>query len=237
MVKQAFATPPPLGPGIVLHLEIGNAVPETTCTDNTSTNPPQLCQFPNEPGVIGWKNSLEFSKVWPKNLASCAAGGDCSPRFPYGQKDSYHYVLFGHSLAIPAWNTRYQTLTAISVNSGVTTITTINRGPEGGINYCPSRITISGVLGNPTLNGVYNTTSCADSRTHYRGHSRRFQLELSEQHDAGARNWRDLRNGYEHLRVFRSGRRRFRSHAGTLGDDSEPGYEQARQRHCRHAVP
>ena len=57
MVKQAFATPPPLGPGIVLHLEIGNAVPETTCTDNTSTNPPQLCQFPNEPGVIGWKTA------------------------------------------------------------------------------------------------------------------------------------------------------------------------------------
>ncbi len=42
--------------------EIGNAVPETTCTDNLSSNPPQLCQFPGQPGVIGWKNSLEFSK-------------------------------------------------------------------------------------------------------------------------------------------------------------------------------
>jgi len=143
-------------------------VPEDTCTDNTSTTPPQLCQFPSvpgatQPGVIGWKNSLEFSKLWPRNLASCAAGGDCSPRFPYGQKDSYHYVLFGHSLAIPAWNSRYGSLTSINVVSGVTTIVTTDRG--NGINHCPSRVTISGVLGNPNLNGVYNTTVCANSST------------------------------------------------------------------------
>jgi len=156
MVKSAFAAD-----GVVLHLEIGNAVPETTCADS----PGQLCQFPSEPGVIGWKNSLEFSKLWPRNLTSCAAGGDCSIRFPYGQKDSYHYVLFGHSLAIPAWNTRYGTLTAISVVNGVTTISTANRGASTSINYCPSRITISGVLGNPSLNGVYNTTSCPDAET------------------------------------------------------------------------
>jgi uncharacterized protein (DUF2345 family) len=158
MVTNAFAAH-----GVVLHLEIGNAVPESTCTDNLTTNPPQLCQFPNQPGVIGWKNSLEFSKLWPRNLASCATGGDCTTRFPYGQKDSYHYVLFGHSLAIPAWNTRYGTLTSIQVVSGVTTIVTTDRGT--GINACPSRITISGVLGNPSLNGVYNTTSCADTKT------------------------------------------------------------------------
>ncbi len=158
MVQQAFAAT-----GVQLHLEIGNAVPEDTCTDSTSSSPPQLCQFPNQPGVIGWKNSLEFSKLWPRNLAACATGGDCSTRFPYGQKDSYHYVLFGHSLAIPAWNTRYGTLTSINVVSGVTTIVTADRG--SGINACPSRITISGVLGNPSLNGVYNTTSCADTKT------------------------------------------------------------------------
>jgi hypothetical protein len=156
IVQNSFAAN-----GVVLHLEIGNAVPEDTCTDNTSTTPAQLCQFPGEQGVIGWKNSLEFSKLWPRNFASCAAGGDCSTRFPYGQKDSYHYVLFGHSLAIPAWNTRYDSLTSINVVSGVTTIGTTDRGT--GINYCPSRITIAGVLGNPSLNGVYNTMSCASS--------------------------------------------------------------------------
>ncbi|HMG86783.1 MAG TPA: choice-of-anchor D domain-containing protein [Terracidiphilus sp.] len=155
MVQQAFAAN-----GVHLHLEIGNAVQEDICADNGS----QLCQFPGQPGVISWKNSLEFSKLWPRNLAACAAGGDCTARFPYGQKDSYHYVLFGHSLAIPAWNTRYGTLTSINVAAGgVTTIVTADRG--SGINACPSRITISGVLGNPSLNGVYNTARCTDSKT------------------------------------------------------------------------
>jgi len=154
MVQQAFTNS-----GIALHLQIGNAVPEDTCTDT----PGQLCQFPGQSGVVGWKNSLEFSKVWPRNFASCASGGDCSPRFAYGQKDSYHYVLFGHSLAIPAWNTRYQSLKSIVVSGGVTTLTTTDRGT--GKNACPTRITISGVLGNPNLNGVYNTTTCNNSTT------------------------------------------------------------------------
>ena len=158
MVKQAFAQS-----GIALHLEVGNAVPESICSDSSG----QLCQFPGEPGVIGWKNSLEFSKLWPRNFTSCSEGGDCTVRFPYGQKDSYHYVLFGHSLAIPAWNTRFGSLTAISANpsAGQTTITTTNRGASTSINYCPSRFTISGVLSNPGLNGVYNTVSCPDGQT------------------------------------------------------------------------
>ncbi len=155
MVQQAFANS-----GVQLHLQVGNAVPETTCVDSATTG---LCQFPNQPGVIGWKNSLEFSKLWPRNFAACITGGDCTTRFPYGQKDSYHYLLMGHSLAIPAWNTRYGTLTSINVVNGVTTIVTADRGT--GINKCPSRITLDGVLGNPALNGVYNTTGCADTKT------------------------------------------------------------------------
>jgi sugar lactone lactonase YvrE/uncharacterized protein (DUF2345 family) len=158
MVQQAFAQS-----GVVLHLQVGNAVPESTCTDDLTTTPATLCQFPNQPGVIGWKNSLEFSKLYPRNLASCLSGGDCTTRFPYGQKDSYHYVLFGHSLAIPAYNTRFGTLTSINVVNGVTTIVTADRGT--GISACPSRITLEGVLGNPSLNGIYNTTSCADTKT------------------------------------------------------------------------
>ena len=158
IVQQAFA-----GHGVHLHLQIGNAVPEDTCTDNPSATPPQFCQFPNQPGVISWKNGIEISKLWPRNFVSCATGGDCTTRFPYGQKDSYHYVLFGHSLAVPAWNSRFGTLASIQVSRGVTTIVTADRGT--GINACPSRITISGVLGNPSLNGIYNTTSCADTKT------------------------------------------------------------------------
>ena len=155
MVQQAFANS-----GVQLHLQVGNAVPEDTCVDGSAS---QLCQFPGQPGVIGWKNSLEFSKLYPRNLLACLTGGDCTTRFPYGQKDSYHYVLMGHSLAIPAWNTRYGTLTSINVRNGVTTIGTVDRGT--GINACPSRITLGGVIGDPALNGVYKTTGCADTKT------------------------------------------------------------------------
>ena len=156
LVQQAFAQV-----GVVLHLQIGNAIPEDNCADNLGATPAQLCQFPNQPGVIGWKNSLEFSKLYPRNLGACLTGGDCTTRFPYGQKDSYHYVLVGHSLAIPAYNSRYGTLTSINVANGITTLGTVDRG--AGTGACPSRLTIEGVLGNPALNGVYNTTRCADS--------------------------------------------------------------------------
>ena len=160
MVQQAF-----VNSGVQLHLQVGNAVSEDTCIDTpaTASAAAVLCQFPGQSGVVGWKNSLEFSKLYPRNIASCFSGGDCTTRFPYGQKDSYHYVLMGHSLAIPAWNTRYGTLTSIVVANGTTTITTVDRGT--GINKCPGRITLSGVLGDPALNGVYNTTGCADTKT------------------------------------------------------------------------
>ena len=158
MVQKAFTAS-----GVQLHLQIGNAIPEDTCVDDLTTTPATLCQFPNQPGVIGWKNSLEFSKLWPRNFAACLSGGDCTTRFPYGQKDSYHYVLFGHSLAIPAWNSRYGSLVSINVVNGVTTIVTTDRGT--GISSCPSRFTLEGVIGRPELNGIYNTTGCADTKT------------------------------------------------------------------------
>ena len=149
---------------LLLHLEIGNAVPEDTCTDNTSTTPPQLCQFPGEPGVIGWKNSLEFSKIWPRNFASCAAGGDCTASFPLRAEGQLSLrsvrPLSGdpgleHTLCDPdvdpgrQWRNHYR-----------------HRRPrQPDPTHARARITISGVLGNPSLNGVYNTTSCPDSKT------------------------------------------------------------------------
>jgi len=155
MLQQVFASR-----GIALHLMIGNAIQAETCTDNAQ----QLCKYPNETGVVDWKLGHEILKDWPRNPGACGTGGDCSPRFAYGAKDSYHYVLMGESLGFPAWNTTWGTLTAITVSNGITTINTTDRGI--GINMCPSRITISGVLGSPSLNGVYNTTTpCADSKT------------------------------------------------------------------------
>jgi hypothetical protein len=86
-------------------------------------------------------------------------------RFPYGQKDSYHYVLFGHSLAIPAWNTRYGTLTSINVANGVTTIVTTDRGTGNQLLPKPHH-DFRSARKSPALNGVYNTTGCPDDDYH-----------------------------------------------------------------------
>jgi sugar lactone lactonase YvrE len=115
MVTQAYANI-----GVHLHLVPGNAILETTCTD-TGTNPSQLCMFPNEPGVVTWDGSVQLSKVLPANYVGCTANpsaANCAPRFPYGQKDSYHYVLFGYSVAIPSWTTRSGSITSITVSGG-----------------------------------------------------------------------------------------------------------------------
>ena len=48
----------------------------------------------------------------------------------------------------------------ITVSSTQTTIATTGLGST-----CPSRITISGVQGNPALNGVYNTSGCDSGLT------------------------------------------------------------------------
>ncbi len=164
MVTQAF-----LNIGVHLHLKPGNAIPENTytCTDPNPANG-SLCEFPSttsdpQPGVVPWNGGVELSKVWPANFNACTTSPSaetCTPRFPFGQKDSYHYVLFGYSLAIPAWNSWFGSLTGITVSSTQTSIQTTGLGST-----CPSRITISGVQGNPALNGVYNTSGCDSGLT------------------------------------------------------------------------
>jgi sugar lactone lactonase YvrE len=158
MVTQAFANY-----GVHLHLKPGNAIQESTCTDSAT----QFCEFPNQPGVVAWNGSVELSKVWPVNYSDCTSNpslASCAPRFPYGQKDSYHYVLFGYSLAIPAWTTRAGSITSITTtggtNGGTGTIVTTGLGTT-----CPTRITISGVQGNPNLNAIYDGVSCDSGLT------------------------------------------------------------------------
>ncbi len=138
----------------------------TTCTDNPGQ---RLCEFPNQPGVVAWNGSVELSKVWPVDLATCESTpsqASCAPRFPYGQKDSYHYVLFGYSLAIPAWTTRAGSITSITTPSGGGTAALVTTGLG---TTCPTRITISGVQGNPNLNAiydkVYNNLTCDSGLT------------------------------------------------------------------------
>jgi MBG domain (YGX type)/Bacterial lectin/PASTA domain len=158
MVTQAFANY-----GVHLHLKPGNAISETTCTDSAT----QFCEFPNQPGVVAWNGSVELSKVWPVNFAACTADpslASCAPRFPYGQKDSYHYVLFGYSLALPAWTTRAGSITSITTTGGSAggtgTIVTTGLGTT-----CPTRITVSGVQGNPNLNAIYDGVTCDSGLT------------------------------------------------------------------------
>jgi hypothetical protein len=151
MVTNAFANH-----GIAVHFVQGNLITEDTCTDDTSTSPPSLCMFPGEPGVVAWKTGLEVMKAWPANITSCAGGGDCTPRFPVARKDSYHYVLFGHSIALPTWSILSNTLVNIRVNNGSATVTT-----SAPIMSCPSRITIDGALAAPNLNGVYLNPVCS----------------------------------------------------------------------------
>jgi len=152
MVTSAFSNH-----GIALHLVQGNSIPAETCTDDMSTNPPSLCMFPGEPGVVAWKTGLEVMKAWPANITSCAGGGDCAPRFPIARKDSYHYVLLGYSIALPTWSIQTKTLVSITVNNGSATVTT-----SAPITPCPSRITIDGALAAPNLNGVYPVRDCIE---------------------------------------------------------------------------
>ena len=168
MVTQAFLNTvnPNTGKGIYIHLKPGNAILESTytCADSGSV----LCEFPStntapQPGVVAWNGGVELSKIWPVNLSACTANpspANCVTRFPLGQKDSYHYVLFGYSLAIPAWNSWFGSLKSIT-ESGTTT-SLVTAGLNG---VCPTRITISGVISNPNLNGVYIPTGCDSGLT------------------------------------------------------------------------
>ena len=176
MTQNAFLTmvqQPFLARGINVHFVAGNAVPEETCTTDDPVDN-LFCMWPGEPGVVGWKGGLEQIKASPRNRNLCNAGGDCTPRFQIGKKDSYHYVLLGHSVSIPSWSIQAGTLSNIRVLSGGwLVVTTTARLPDAYGNIpCPTRVTIDGALATPGLNGVYNvlamppaTTACPSSTT------------------------------------------------------------------------
>ncbi len=151
-VQNAFANH-----GITVHFILGNSITEDVCAaDDTTSAPPHYCLFPNEPGVVAWKTGLEMLKAWPVNPSSCASGGDCTPRFQPGRKDSYRYVLFGHSLALPTWSILTNTLLSIQVSGG-----TISLNTSAPINSCPARVSIDGAIATPNLNGVYSVAGCS----------------------------------------------------------------------------
>ena len=133
----------------------GNIIPEETCVDTDPANP--QCVVPNEPGLVGWKLGLGLAKMGPRDSHACATTGDCSPRFQHGRKDSYHYTLFAHSMATPAWTFANGRLVNISINGGTATITTsvphyLDDPLPGGAG---ARITIAEAISQPYLNGIY----------------------------------------------------------------------------------
>jgi len=163
MMTNAFAHK-----GIDLHLIPGNpgypapygtgAILEQTCVDTTDTSGNLvLCEYPNQPGLVGWKDGLEFLKNQPLNYldeTSCqqALNGPCIRRFQHGRKDSYHYALFAHAAGLPEWGLQGGSLSSVVATGNTVTFTTSS--PHG-LTAGTDRITVTDAVTNPSLNATY----------------------------------------------------------------------------------
>jgi X-X-X-Leu-X-X-Gly heptad repeat protein len=147
----------PGNPGYPAALATG-AVQEQTCTDTTdASGNPLLCEYPNQPGLVGWKDGFEFLKNQPLNYPdenSCeqALSGPCIRRFQHGRKDSYHYALFAHAVGLPEWGLQGGSLTSVVASGNTVTFTT---STPHGLTAGADRVTITDAIKNPSLNGTY----------------------------------------------------------------------------------
>jgi X-X-X-Leu-X-X-Gly heptad repeat protein len=134
------------------------AIQEQTCTDTTDdSGNPVLCEYPGQPGLVGWKAGFEFIKNQPLNYpneTSCeqALSGPCIRGFQHGRKDSYHYALFAHAAGLPEWGLQGGSLTSV-VASG-NTVTFRTSAPHG-LTAGTDRVTITDAITNASLNGTY----------------------------------------------------------------------------------
>jgi X-X-X-Leu-X-X-Gly heptad repeat protein len=151
-----------------LHLIPGNpaypaalatgAIQEQTCTDTTdASGNPVLCEYPNQPGLVGWKDGFEFLKNQPLNYpdeTSCeqALNGPCIRRFQHGRKDSYHYAVFAHAAGLPEWGLQGGSLASVVASGNIVTFTTAS---AHGLTAGTDRVTITDAITNPSLNGTY----------------------------------------------------------------------------------
>jgi len=147
----------PGNPGYPAALATG-AIQEQTCTDTTDASGNRvLCEFPNQPGLVGWKDGFEFLKNQPLNYpdeTSCeqALSGPCIRRFQHGRKDSYHYALFGHAAGLPEWGLQGGSLASVVASGNTVTFTT---STPHGLTAGTDRVTITDAITNPSLNGTY----------------------------------------------------------------------------------
>src|SRR5260370_12739592 len=153
-----------------------NVILAQTCSDQPVASPPFYCPFPGQAGVLGWRPGFSFLKSQPLNYldeTSCDArtpanptgapagsGPPCIRRFPTGQNNSYHEVMFGVALGLPNWGFQDGSLIDnIAVSGNTLTLTTLN--PHGLVSDPTNtgipngRITIAGAISNPNLNNTY----------------------------------------------------------------------------------
>jgi X-X-X-Leu-X-X-Gly heptad repeat protein len=148
----------PGNPGYPAAVAATGAIQEQTCTDTTDpSGNPVLCEYPNQPGLVGWKDGFQFLKNQPLNYpdeASCeqALTGPCLRRFQHGRKDSYHYALFAHAAGLPEWGLQGGSLTSVVASGNTVTFTTSS--PHG-LTAGTDRVTVTDAITNPSLNGTY----------------------------------------------------------------------------------
>jgi len=159
----AIPNPLPAGTSPPLAGAGGKSISEglVLCTDTSTT----LCAYPGQPAV-GWKGGFESFKS-PTTLGN----------FQPGREKSYHYMLFGHSLGAPRsyWSTVGsaladptipQLVSIVNLGSAATItlqspagVTKPGNCPNLSISGCSdasrNRITITGSLSQPNLNGTY----------------------------------------------------------------------------------
>jgi hypothetical protein len=158
--------------GITLHLTGGYAVQEAVCSTATESSH-LLCPYPNQKGVLGWKVAVELLKSQPINInpntgstwtesdCEAAAPGTCIRRFEHGKKDSYHYVLLGHSLGAAQWSLSGGSLLSASVDASGLATFAVTTDPKLTVNSTAGngRITIGNVISAPALNNTYLVTN------------------------------------------------------------------------------
>ncbi len=153
-------------PAVNLHAIPGHALEELTCHDDLTQNPPSLCAYPNQSGVVGWKGGLVFLKnqLVDANDHFCTTvppAPGCVLVFQHGKKDSYHEAMFSHGLGLPNWSLSAGTLTSVVQNGNDVTFTTSvphglvadpNCAGDGNGN---GRVTVSFAITNTSLNGTF----------------------------------------------------------------------------------
>jgi hypothetical protein len=166
LIVPAGATAPPTGTG-------GRAIAESSTVCNDAA--PIYCEYPGQQ-VISWKTG--FANIESQNFWS-------------GRKDAYHYVLFGHSIGMPAstWSatgvavpgTDRGTLASIvdAGTTGTVTLLTPVQNPPIQIPTNADRLTIAGAIGQFSLNGTYYPITLVSQTTSNNVTTSKFTITTS----------------------------------------------------------